>query len=117
GINKAMEHVISDINTTKDNSPRIVLLVHKKQELYKKIQNSNRSSQYLLYGLDKDNDIYDVDDLNLYYTKLRQLFHEYQYNTSEICKLDLKNRKILNLRFHQQLFIDKTINAISKNTY
>jgi hypothetical protein len=99
--------------------PRLVLLVKNKIGLYKKIQSSNRSSQYLLYGLDKDNDIYDLNDLDIYYSKLKQLLNRFDYNFDTILTfLDDKDRhQFLNLRFHQELIVNKSMAILNSNKY
>lgn len=95
--------------------PRLVLFVHHKSGLYEKIQKSRRSSQYLLYGLDKDKDIYDLEDLDYYYSKLNQLLFQNDFDLKYISQQISQGKTGLVLRFHQELILEKTIKAVKKN--
>lgn len=95
--------------------PRLVLFVHHKLGLYEKIQKSRRSSKYLLYGLDKDKDIYDLEDLDFYYSKLNQLLFQNDFDLKNISKQISQGKTGLVLRFHQELILEKSLKSVQKN--
>jgi hypothetical protein len=95
--------------------PRLVLFVHHKIGLYEKIQKSRRSSKYLLYGLDKDKDIYDLEDLDFYYSKLNQLLFQNDFDLKNISKQISQGKTGLVLRFHQELILEKSLKSVQKN--
>ena len=101
-----IQNIISVVEQTDEikNNYSIDCIVKDKANLLEKIKNCNKSSNYLINKIDK---IYDLNDLNVYYNKLKNL-------NIPIHDLLINNKLILSLRFHQELIIIKTIDMIKQ---
>lgn len=100
----------------KVNNPRIVLLVKNSDEVKRKKIKSKKLESNLV----KDTDIYGINELNLYYNKLREnliSMHKGDINKF-INDANLRNNNIdsginkITLRFHQQFIVNYTISKI-----
>jgi hypothetical protein len=103
----------------KIKNPRVVLLVKNSDEVKRKKVRSKKSESNLV----KDSDIYGINELNLFYNKLREnLVITNKGNLSKfIEEASTRNNELdtginkINLRFHQQFLVNYTNEKIEKN--
>lgn len=106
--------VIIEKNNT--HKIRCLLFIKNKQEFYEKIKRSNKSSSILIeYIRPFEKNVFDLNDLKPLYLELKKLFEYYNYFKNEndikiFISEYLKDdgfKPLLNLRFHQKLFINQ----------
>lgn len=104
------------IENNKTHKIRCLLFIKNKQEFYDKIKRSNKSSSILIeYIRPFEKNVFDLNDLKPLYLELNKLFEYYNYFKSEndikiFISEYLKDdgfKPLLNLRFHQKLFINQ----------
>jgi hypothetical protein len=89
----------------------IFLVVPNKTKILNKVKTSNPSSKYITKHMIEDN-ILDINDLNKFFLIFKKdILKNYTENWQSIY---LKNKDILNLRFHQELITQKTSDLIKK---
>ena len=104
---KVKKYDISDINSNIFHHSsiytnyKIYLLVKDKKCVQQKFKKANKSSNNIVSSL---SGIFDMDDLELGFKRLRDLMKNMTNNIS--------NKPILNLRFHQELVVRKTCNLM-----
>ena len=92
---------------------KIYLLVKDKTNLLNKIQNINNCNKYLLENIN----ILDINDFNNYFINfinyIKNLQNNYDLDIFDFNKEFLiDNKQLINLKFHQQLIINKTLDLI-----
>jgi hypothetical protein len=89
----------------------IYLVVPDKKKVLKKVKHANKSSEYITEYMTEKN-ILDLNDLNKYFLSFKQsIIKNINENWSEIYLLPKEN---LNLRFHQELIVQKTSKLIEE---
>ena len=95
---------------------KIVLFLKDKKDFIKKNKSANKSSELLTkyinpYG--NYENVYDINDLEFYYSKLKNILNFYNYFKDDKDIQDFRknylnlNKKIFEPKFHQHLFIKK----------
>ena len=117
-----IQNIISVIDANKHiyTNFKIYLLVPDKKTVLKKVKNANASSNYITKYM-TDRTILDVSDLNKYFLLFKNdmLKHIDDLKLSDFNKINydeiyLSPKLHLNLRFHQELITQKTINLIKE---
>ncbi len=90
----------------------IYLLVPDKKSVLEKVKKSNKSSHHITKHMTDDN-IFDKTDLQKCFTKLRGRLLNYDNLNFDEIFLSPKNK--LELRFHQELITDKTLELMKQN--
>jgi hypothetical protein len=84
---------------------KIFLVVPDKIKVLNKVKNANKSSEYITDHMNNDN-ILDENDLNRYFLRFKyDIIKNYNNDWNE---LYLSPKEKLNLRFHQELIVQKT---------
>ena len=123
-IKKYEIHNLCPIINKNTDPVKIVLFLKDKKTFIKKNKTANKSSQLLIkyinpYG--NYENVYDLNDLEFYYSKLKNILKFYNY-FKDI--KDIKNfeknylndyKKIFEPKFHQHLFINQISRIISNN--
>jgi hypothetical protein len=103
---------------------RCLLFIKNREEFEKKVKQANKSSSILIeYVKPFEKNVFDLNDLKPLYKELKKLFSFYNYfKTENDCKKFKKEylkddgfKQLLNLRFHQKLFINEIRKIIKKN--
>ena len=90
---------------------KIYLIVHNKKKILEKVKNANDSSEYITEHMTEDN-ILDLDDLNKYFLAFKEDIIKNKNNDWQT--IYFNNKEKLNLRFHQELIVEKTSELISE---
>lgn len=109
---------MADANRHIYTSYSIYLLVPDKNAILEKVQNANRSSEYITKYMTKDN-ILDKSDLNKYFLQLKSDLYTHTVGKDPQCTIDydalfMSRKPELQLRFHQELITQKTVDLITK---
>lgn len=100
--------------------PRIVLFVTNKEIVANKIRKLTVSNKHLFKNFNSETDIYDKDDLQLYYNRLRlflfQFIEEDRYNFTKLIKFFKDDKQLLIPRLHQLITLFKTIDRLKYST-
>ena len=105
-----IQNIIAVINNNKHIyiKFKIYLIVSSKNKVLKKFKNAKDTSEYISKYINEDN-ILDKEDLNKYFLNFKLDFIKHKdYN------IYFSKKENLNLRFHQELIIQKTSNLIDK---
>jgi hypothetical protein len=123
-IKKYEIHNLCPIINKNTDPVKIVLFLKDKKTFIKKNKTANKSSQLLIkyinpYG--NYENVYDLNDLEFYYSKLKNILKFYNYfkdikDIKNFEKNYLKHyKKIFEPKFHQHLFINQISRIISNN--
>jgi hypothetical protein len=108
-----IQNIIAVINNNKHIyiKFKIYLIVSTKNKVLKKFKNAKDTSKYISKYINEDN-ILDKEDLNKYFLNFKlDIIKNKNNNWNDIY---FSKKENLNLRFHQELIIQKTSNLIDK---
>lgn len=91
---------------------KIYVVVPNKKKVLDKVKNANQSSKYITEHMTEEN-IFDKKDLNKFFLAFKQDIIKNKLEDWQTLYLNTKEK--LNLRFHQELITQKTINLIEKS--
>ena len=109
-----------DLQLYYDIKPRIVLFVRNKEIVANKIRKISESNKYLFKNFNSETDIYDKDDLQLYYSKLKlflfQFIQDDRYNFEKLLIFLKDDKQLLIPRLHQLITLFKTVDRLKYST-
>ena len=115
-----IQNIISVVDDNKEiyKDINIYLLVPDKKSLLKKVKKANKSSKYITKHMNEEN-ILDKEDLNKCFTEFKYDILKHMNNSKDgkinYDELYFTPKSNLDLRFHQELIIQKTYNLIKEH--